>query len=64
MARLPRLSPVHVPIHVIQRGNNRQVCFVAEEDYGAYLGWLAQYAKKYRGGSACLGANVQSCSLL
>jgi len=47
MARLPRLSPVDVPIHVIQRGNNRQVCFVAEEDYGAYLGWLAAYAKKY-----------------
>jgi len=40
MARLPRLSPVHVPIHVIQRGNNRQVCFVAEEDYGHILAGL------------------------
>ncbi len=47
MARLPRLSPVNVPVHVVQRGNNRQVCFVAEEDYGACLGWLAEYAKKY-----------------
>jgi len=48
MARLPRISPVNVPVHIIQRGNNRQVCFVAEEDYGRYAGWLKEYAKKYR----------------
>jgi putative transposase len=47
MARLPRISPVDVPVHIIQRGNNRQVCFAAEEDYGAYIGWLTEYAKKY-----------------
>ena len=47
MARLPRLLPVGVPVHVIQRGNNRQVCFVSEEDYTAYLEWLACYAVKY-----------------
>ncbi len=33
MARLPRLSPVDVPIHITQRGNNRQDIFVAEEDH-------------------------------
>ncbi|MBU1564871.1 MAG: transposase [Proteobacteria bacterium] len=48
MVRLPRISPVNVPVHIIQRGNNRQVCFVAEEDYGSYAGWLKEYAKKYR----------------
>jgi putative transposase len=47
MARLPRISPVDVPVHIIQRGNNRQVCFAAEEDYGTYIGWLSEYAKKH-----------------
>jgi putative transposase len=31
MARLPRISPNGIPVHIIQRGNNRQVCSVAEE---------------------------------
>lgn len=48
MARLPRISPVDVPVHIIQRGNNRQICFAAEEDYAAYVGWLTEYAKKYK----------------
>ena len=48
MARLPRISPVDVPVHIVQRGNNRQICFAAEEDYGAYIGWLMEYAKKYK----------------
>ena len=48
MARLPRISPVDVPVHIIQRGNNSQVCFVADEDYSAYIDWLSKYSKKYR----------------
>jgi putative transposase len=47
MARLPRISPVDVPVHIIQRGNNRQACFAADEDYGAYIAWLTECAKKY-----------------
>lgn len=47
MARLPRISPVDVPVHIIQRGNNRQLCFAAEEDHVAFTGWLGQYSKKY-----------------
>lgn len=35
-----------VPLHIIQRGNNRQVCFVADEDYRFYLDWLQEYAGK------------------
>ncbi len=37
-----------MPCHVIQRGNNRQACFAAEEDYHAYLGWLREAAERYR----------------
>ena len=47
MARLPRISPVGIPVHLIQRGNNRQACFVCDEDHGAYAGWLKKYARKY-----------------
>ncbi len=47
MARLQRISPVGVPIHLIQRGNNRQICFAAVEDYCAYVGWLKEYSVKY-----------------
>lgn len=47
MARLPRISPAGVPVHVIQRGNNRQACFVSDEDHGAYASWLKEYSKKY-----------------
>lgn len=48
MARLPRISPVDVPVHVIQRGNNRQICFAADQDYITYTAWLTEYAKRYR----------------
>jgi putative transposase len=48
MTRLTRVSPVGVPQHVIQRGNNRQICFVSDEDRAAYVGWLKEYSKKYR----------------
>jgi putative transposase len=33
-------------MHLIQRGNNRQVCFIADEDYRFYLEWLEEYADK------------------
>lgn len=48
MARLPRISPVNIPVHVIQRGNNRQVCFATDQDYATYIGWLTEYAKRCR----------------
>lgn len=47
MARLPRLGPAGIPQHVIQRGNNRQVCFCCEQDMIAYAGWLRQYASEF-----------------
>ncbi len=48
MARLTRVCPVGVPQHIIQRGNNRQVCFAGEQDFAAYAGWLKDYSKKYQ----------------
>ena len=33
-------------MHIIQRGNNRQACFFADEDYRFYLDWLKDYASK------------------
>jgi len=46
MARLPRITPAGMPVHVIQRGNNRQVCFASDDDHVAYTGWLKEYSKK------------------
>ena len=48
MARLPRIAPKDIPIHIIQRGNNRQVCFVSDDNHAAYAGWLKEYSKKYK----------------
>ncbi|MBL7004514.1 MAG: transposase [Gammaproteobacteria bacterium] len=47
MARLLRVSSVGVAQHIIQRGNNRQICFGNEEDIIAYVTWLKEYSKKY-----------------
>jgi putative transposase len=47
MARLPRVSPVKVPQHIIKRGNNRQACFASEQDFARYVNWLKEYSKKY-----------------
>lgn len=36
-----------IPCHVVQRGNNRQVCFFASEDYQFYLECLGDACGKY-----------------
>lgn len=46
MPRRPRVTLPNVPLHIIQRGNNRQACFIADEDYSFYLDWLKEYAGK------------------
>ena len=46
MPRRPRVILPNVPQHIIQRGNNRQACFYADEDYQVYLEWLKEYADK------------------
>jgi putative transposase len=47
MPRRPRLNLAGLPLHVVQRGNNRQPCFFAEEDYRFYLHWLGAGADKH-----------------
>ena len=44
MARLPSVHLAGVPEHIIQRGNNRQVCFAGDEDFAAYAHWLKEYS--------------------
>ncbi len=48
MARLPRLNLAKIPQHVIQRGNNRSVCFFSDEDYAVFLDKLKEYGTKYK----------------
>ena len=45
MPRRSRLIIPDIPLHIIQRGNNHQACFFAEEDYLFYLDWLEEYAE-------------------
>jgi len=47
MPRRHRDCPPGVAIHVIQRGNNRQICFAEEADIKAYANWLREGAEKY-----------------
>lgn len=47
MPRRARLSIAGIPWHIIQRGNNRAVCFYAEQDYQFYLHHLEEYATKF-----------------
>ena len=44
MPRRPRLAVGGVPLHIIQRGNNRTACFFNDSDRRLYLEWLAEYA--------------------
>ena len=48
MARLPRICLLGIPQHIVQRGNNREVCFASEEDFAAYAHWLNEFSQKYR----------------
>ena len=45
MPRRSRIIVPDIPLHIIQRGNNRQLCFFADEDYLFYLDWLEEYAR-------------------
>jgi putative transposase len=47
MPRKPRFTLPGIPQHVIQRGNNREPCFLSEQDYRRYLDDLQTSAEKY-----------------
>lgn len=44
MPRRPRIHLAGVPLHLVQRGINREPCFFAEEDYHCYVHWLQKSA--------------------
>jgi putative transposase len=46
MPRRARLSLDGLPLHIIQRGNNRTACFFADEDYALYLHHLGEMARE------------------
>lgn len=46
MTRKPRFNIPGIPQHIIQRGNNREPCFYAEQDYYRYLHELIEAAVK------------------
>ena len=47
MARKHRLGPAGFAQHVIQRGNNRSICFADESDYIAYAHWLKKFSLQF-----------------
>jgi putative transposase len=47
MPRKPRFNLPGIPQHVIQRGNNREQCFMTEADYQRYLDDLSQSATRF-----------------
>ena len=47
MPRKPRFDLPGTPVHVVQRGNNRQAVFFEDADRQAYFGWLAEAAVRH-----------------
>jgi len=47
MPRPPRTAPSGVPLHIVQRGNNKKPCFLGSPDYCNYLRALATSSKRY-----------------
>jgi putative transposase len=46
MPRRSRIVLPGVPLHITQRGNNRQTCFFADADYAYFLDWLFESARE------------------
>jgi putative transposase len=47
MPRRARFCPAGFPVHLIQRGNNRQAIFTSDADLAAYAHWLADGAERF-----------------
>jgi len=47
MPRQPRLIIPDVAVHIVQRGNNRAVCFRADADFQVYLAELRRRSAKF-----------------
>ena len=44
MPRRPRVRLADYPLHIVQRGINREPCFFTDEDCYCYLHWLEEAA--------------------
>ena len=47
MPRRARMYLPGLPYHLVQRGNNREVCFIEPENYQFYLGLWRTISKRY-----------------
>ncbi len=48
---MPRRTRIHLlgqPLHIVQRGHNREPCFFADEDCHGYLYWLERALVEHR----------------
>jgi putative transposase len=57
MPRRTRMYIPGLPYHIVQRGNNREACFIEPENYQFYLTLWQQIAK-------CYGVNVHAYCLM
>ncbi len=48
MPRLPRFDLPGYPLHVVQRGNNRQAVLFEDSDYRANLDWLWLWPRHFQ----------------
>ena len=46
MPRRPRIHLDGMPLHIVQRGHNRETCFFCEENYQSDLHWLGEALTK------------------
>ncbi|MCL4470710.1 MAG: transposase [Gammaproteobacteria bacterium] len=46
MPRRPHIHLAGVPLHIVQRGHNRDACFFVDDDYLAYRHWLGEALKE------------------
>ena len=58
MARLPRFFVPDQPLHIIQRGNNREPIFASDDDYRFYLECLKDAADMGYNGTVAMGINL------
>jgi putative transposase len=47
MSRYPRPVFENIPLHIVQRGNNRNPCFFCKGDYQVYLGMMKDALDKF-----------------
>lgn len=47
MTRLPRFCPRVLPQHQILHRNNREVCFVTDQNSAFHAAWLKEYAQTF-----------------